>query len=137
PVLEASTVHIGGTLAEIAAAEASVWRGEHPGRPFVLVVQQSQLDPSRAPAGKHTGYAYCHVPAGSTVDLTEVVERQLERFAPGFRDRVLARHSMRTVEMERHNANYVGGAITGGVADLAQAFARPALRFDNYRTPHT
>jgi len=135
-VLEASTVHIGGTLDEIAAAEAAVWRGEHPGRPFVLVVQQSQLDPSRAPAGKHTGYAYCHVPAGSTVDLTDVVERQIERFAPGFRDRILARHRMRTTDLENENPNYVGGAITGGVADLFQFFTRPVARLDPYSTPN-
>ncbi|MEW6271595.1 MAG: NAD(P)/FAD-dependent oxidoreductase [Thermodesulfobacteriota bacterium] len=134
--LEASTVHVGGTLGEIAAAEAGVWRGDHPERPFVLVVQQSQLDPSRAPAGKHTGYAYCHVPAGSTVDLTDVLERQIERFAPGFRERILARHVTRTVDLERDNPNYVGGAITGGVADLGQLFTRPVARLDPYATPH-
>ncbi len=135
-VLSASTVHVGGTLEEIAASEAAVWRGEHPERPYVLVVQQSQLDPTRAPAGRHTGYAYCHVPSGSTADLTETVERQIERFAPGFRDRILARHSMRTADLERHNANYVGGAITGGVADLFQAFLRPVARVDPYSTPN-
>ena len=134
--LEASTVHIGGTLREIAAAEAAVWRGEHPERPFALLVQQSHFDSSRAPEGKHTGYAYCHVPAGSTVDLTDVLERQVERFAPGFRDRILGRHAMRTDDFERHNPNYVGGAITGGVADLFQAFARPAARLDPYSTPN-
>jgi len=134
--LEASTVHLGGTLDEIAAGEAAVWRGEHPERPFVLVVQQSQFDPSRAPVGRHTGYAYCHVPAGSTVDLTAVVERQMERFAPGFRDRVLARHVMRTADLQSENPNYVGGAITGGVADLRQFFARPVARLDPYSTPN-
>ncbi len=135
-VLEASTVHLGGTLDEIAAAEATVWRGEHPGRPFVLVVQQSQFDPSRAPEGKHTGYAYCHVPAGSTADLTDVVERQIDRFAPGFRDRILARHCMRTTDLQNENPNYVGGAITGGVADLFQFFTRPVARLDPYSTPN-
>jgi len=135
-VLEASTVHLGGTLDEIAAAEAAVWRGEHPERPFVLLVQQSQFDPGRAPAGKHTGYAYCHVPAGSTADLTDVVERQIERFAPGFRDRILARHRMRTADLENENPNYVGGAITGGVADLFQFFTRPVARLDPYSTPN-
>ena len=135
-VLTASTVHLGGTLEEIAAGEAAVWRGEHPERPYVLVVQQSQLDPGRAPPGKHTGYAYCHVPSGSTVDMTDVVERQIERFAPGFRDRILARHTMRTADFERDNPNYVGGAITGGVADLFQAFFRPAARLDPYATPN-
>ncbi len=134
--LEASTVHLGGTLGEIAGAEAAVWRGEHPERPFVLVVQQSQFDAARAPAGKHTGYAYCHVPPESTVDLTQIVERQVERFAPGFRDRILARHVLRTADLERENPNYVGGAITGGVADLAQFFTRPVARLDPYSTPN-
>jgi len=134
--LDASTVHLGGTLEEIAAAEAAVWRGEHPERPFMMVVQQSQFDRTRAPAGKHTGYAYCHVPSGSTVDLTDVMEAQLERFAPGFRDRVLARHTMNTEDYAAHNANYVGGAITGGVADLPQAFLRPVARLNPYTTPN-
>lgn len=135
-VREASTVHVGGTLDEIAAAESAVWRGEHPERPFVMVVQQSELDPSRAPAGKHTGYAYCHVPPGSDVDLTEIVERQIERFAPGFRDLILARHVMRTRDLEADNANYVGGAITGGAADVTQFFTRPVARIDPYATPN-
>ena len=134
--LDASTVHLGGTLEEIAASEAAVWRGEHPERPFVLVVQQSQFDPSRAPSGKHTGYAYCHVPAGSTSDETDAVERQIERFAPGFRDRILARHVMRTSDLEDENPNCVGGAITGGVTDLAQFFTRPVARLDPYSTPN-
>jgi len=135
-ILDASTVHVGGTLDEIAAAEAAVWRGEHPERPFVMVVQQSQFDPTRAPAGKHTGYAYCHVPAGSTVDLGEVIEKQIERFAPGFRDRVLARHVMRPADLQAENPNYLGGVITGGVADLGQFFARPVARLDPYSTPN-
>jgi phytoene dehydrogenase-like protein len=134
--LDASTVHVGGTLEEIAAAEAAVWRGEHPERPFVMVVQQSQLDPARAPAGKHTGYAYVHVPPGSTVDCTDAIERQIERFAPGFRDRILARHRMGPADLERDNPNYVGGAITGGAADLTQFFTRPVARLDPYSTPH-
>lgn len=134
--LEASTVHVGGTLDEIAAAEGAVWRGEHPERPFVLVVQQSQFDATRAPAGKHTGYAYCHVPANSTVDLTDVVEKQIERFAPGFRDRILARHIMRTADFQAENLNYVGGAITGGVSDIWQFFTRPVARLDPYSTPN-
>lgn len=134
--LEAPTVHVGGTLAEITAAEAAVWRGEHPDRPFVLLVQPSLVDRSRAPAGRHTGWAYCHVPAGSTVDLTDVVERQVERFAPGFRDRILARHVIGTADLERDNPNYVGGAITGGVSDLAQMFTRPVARLDPYATPN-
>ena len=134
--LDASTVHLGGTLEEIAAAEAAVWRGEHPERPFVLVVQQSEFDPSRAPAGKHTGYAYCHVPPGSTVDQTVAIERQIERFAPGFRDRILARRAIAPADLERDNPNYVGGAITGGVTDLAQFFTRPVARLDPYSTPN-
>jgi phytoene dehydrogenase-like protein len=135
-ILGASTVHVGGTLDEIAAAEAAVWRGEHPERPFVLVCQQSLFDPSRAPESKQTGYAYCHVPAGSTRDLTQVVEAQIERFAPGFRDRVLGRHLMNTANFERYNPALVGGAITGGVADLAQLFARPVARWNPYATPN-
>ena len=134
--LEASTVHVGGSLEQIAAAEAAVWRGEHPERPFILVCQQSQFDPTRAPPGKHTGYAYCHVPAGSTVDVTDAIERQIERFAPGFRDRILARHATTTADLERDNPNCVGGAITGGVADLVQLFARPVARLDPYSTPN-
>jgi phytoene dehydrogenase-like protein len=134
--LEASTVHLGGTLDEIAAAEAAVWRGEHPERPFVLLCQQSQFDPTRAPPGKHTGYAYCHVPAGSTVDRTAQIEQQIERFAPGFRDRILARHVTTPGDFERDNPNYVGGAITGGVADLFQLFTRPVARMSPYTTPN-
>jgi phytoene dehydrogenase-like protein len=134
--LDASTVHVGGTLEEIATAEAAVWRGEHPERPFVMVCQQSQFDPSRAPTGKHTGYAYCHVPSGSTVDLTAHIERQIERFAPGFRDRILARHVTAPADFERDNPNYVGGAITGGAADLFQLFTRPVARLDPYSTPN-
>lgn len=134
--LEAATVHVGGTLDEIAAAEAAVWRGEHADRPFTIVVQPSLFDGSRAPAGKHTGWAYCHVPGGSTIDRTDVIERQVERFAPGFRDRILARHVMNTADLERYNQNYVGGAITGGVTDLGQLFTRPVARADPYSTPN-
>ena len=135
-VLEASTVHLGGTLEELAAAEGAVWRGEHPERPFVLVVQQSQFDPTRAPEGKQTGYAYCHVPSGSTVDRTDAIESQIERFAPGFRDRILARHKLNTVDLQNENLNYRGGAIAGGVADLFQFFTRPVARLDPYSTPN-
>lgn len=135
-VVEAATVHVGGTLDQIADAEGAVARGEHPERPFVMVVQQSQLDPSRAPAGKQTGYAYVHVPAGSTVDQTEVIERQIERFAPGFRDRILARHALRPTDLERDNPNYLGGAISGGSMDVTQFFTRPVARLDPYSTPN-
>jgi phytoene dehydrogenase-like protein len=131
----AATLHLGGTLAEIADAEAAVWRGEHPERPFVLLSQPSLFDPSRAPAGKHTAWAYCHVPNGSAVDMTEQIEGQIERFAPGFRRRVLARSVMGPAAMERHNANYIGGDISGGVQDVRQLFTRPVARLDPYATP--
>jgi phytoene dehydrogenase-like protein len=134
--LEASTVHLGGTLEEIAAGEAAMFRGKHPERPYVLLCQQSQLDASRAPEGKHTGYAYCHVPGGSTVDMTDAIEHQVERFAPGFKDRVLRRHTMNTQDFHRYNPNFVGGAITGGVADVFQLFTRPVARLDPYTTPN-
>ncbi len=134
--LEASTVHLGGTLEEIAASEAEMFQGSHPRRPYVLLCQQSQLDLSRAPEGKQTGYAYCHVPGGSTVDMTEAIENQVERFAPGFKDRILARHTMHTLDFHRYNSNYVGGAITGGVADVFQLFTRPVARLDPYSTPN-
>jgi phytoene dehydrogenase-like protein len=134
--LEASTVHVGGTLEEICASERDMYRGRHNERPFLILCQQSAFDSSRAPHGKHTGYAYCHVPHGSTVDRTEAIEAQVERFAPGFRDRILARHAMNTADFERYNGNYKGGAITGGVADAFQLFTRPVARFDPYATPN-
>jgi len=134
--LEASTVHVGGTLEEICASERDMYRGVHSERPFLLVCQQSQFDPSRAPAGKHTGYAYCHVPHGSTLDMRDPIESQIERFAPGFRDRILARHAMGPRDFERTNPNYKGGAITGGVADAFQLFTRPVARLDPYSTPN-
>lgn len=134
--LQASTVHLGGTLREIASAEAEMFRGDHPDRPYVLLCQQSQFDPTRAPDGKHTGYAYCHVPSGSTVDMTEAVENQVERFAPGFKDLILARHVMRTDDFHGYNRNFVGGAITGGVADVTQLFTRPVARLSPYTTPN-
>ncbi|MDG2304358.1 MAG: NAD(P)/FAD-dependent oxidoreductase [Candidatus Binatia bacterium] len=134
--LEASTVHVTGTLAETAQSEAAMWRGREPERPFLIVIQQSQFDRTRAPEGKHTGYAYCHVPAGSTFDMTERIEAQIERFAPGFRDQILARHKTNTEDLERSNPNYVGGAITGGAADITQFFTRPIVRLDPYATPH-
>jgi phytoene dehydrogenase-like protein len=135
-ILEASTVHIGGTLEEVAASERAAWRGEHSERPFVLLCQQSDLDPTRAPEGKRTGYAYCHVPAGSTRDLTSTLEAQVERFAPGFRDLILARHAMTSRDFEAYNPSLVGGAITGGVADLGQLFTRPVARWNPYTTPN-
>jgi phytoene dehydrogenase-like protein len=133
---EASTVHVGGGLDEIRASERDMFRGRHAERPFLILCQQSEFDPTRAPAGRHTGYAYCHVPHGSTSDRTEAIERQVERFAPGFRDRILARHAMNAADFERYNPNYRGGAITGGVADALQLWNRPVTRLDPYATPN-
>ncbi|MEM7409231.1 MAG: NAD(P)/FAD-dependent oxidoreductase [Myxococcota bacterium] len=132
----ASTVHVGGTLEEICASERDMYAGRHSDRPYLILCQQSECDASRAPEGQHTGYAYCHVPAGSTVDRTEVIEAQVERFAPGFRDRILARHTMGPADFEAYNANYIGGAVTGGVADALQLFNRPVTRWDPYATPN-
>jgi phytoene dehydrogenase-like protein len=131
----AATVHIGGTLEEIAASEAAVWRGEEPARPFLLVAQSSLFDETRAPRGMHTLWAYCHVPNGSTMDMTERIEAQLERFAPGFRELILERSTRRAAEIERENENYVGGDINGGVQDLRQLYTRPVARLDPYSTP--
>ncbi|MBU6422453.1 MAG: NAD(P)/FAD-dependent oxidoreductase, partial [Chloroflexi bacterium] len=131
----AGTVHLGGTLDEIAVSESEVALGRHPERPFVLVAQQSLFDPTRAPEGKHALWAYCHVPNGSTVDMTERIEAQIERFAPGFRARVLARHAMDTRAVEAHDAAYVGGDISMGAHDGLQLFARPVLSPDPYATP--
>ena len=120
----AGTVHVGGRLAEIEAAEAEVAAGGHPERPFVLVVQASRFDPTRAPEGKHTGWAYCHVPNGSTVDMSGRIEAQIERFAPGFRERILARSVRLPADLERENPNYVGGDINVGIEDVRQLFTR-------------
>jgi phytoene dehydrogenase-like protein len=132
----AGTVHVGGPYESIAASEAESWRGDHPPRPFVLVGQQSLTDPTRAPAGRQTGWAYCHVPHGSGVDMSEIVEQQVERFAPGFRDRILARHTRTATEIEEHNENMIGGDIGGGANTLWQFLARPAPRLDPYATPN-
>lgn len=134
--LEASTVHVGGTLEEICASERDMYAGRINDKPYLILCQQSQFDDSRAPDGKHTGYAYCHVPHGSTVDRTDAIESQIERFAPGFKDRILARHTTNAAEFEAHNPNYVGGAITGGVADAFQLFNSPVTRIDPYSTPN-
>jgi phytoene dehydrogenase-like protein len=130
-----ATVHLGGRLDEVVAAEAEVVRGRHPERPFVLVVQPCAVDPTRAPAGGHVGWAYCHVPNGSTFDMTERIEAQVERFAPGFRDRILARHVMGPAAVEAHNANYLGGDISGGRTDLWQLAVRPVPSLTPWRTP--
>jgi phytoene dehydrogenase-like protein len=129
----AGTVHLGGTFEEIARAEDQVWRGAIPDRPFVLLVQPSLFDPTRAPAGQHTAWAYCHVPSASTVDMRERIEAQIERFAPGFRDRVLARAVLTPADLERQNPNLVGGDIAAGVSTLTQLFLRPTWRM--YSTP--
>lgn len=128
---QAGTVHLGGTLEEIATGEAATSRGEHSARPFVLLCQQSLFDPTRAPDGNHTVWAYCHVPHGSTRDMTDVIEGQIERFAPGFRRRILAKTMMGPADFERYNANYVGG----GVQDLRQLFTRPTPSLRPYGTP--
>jgi len=130
----AGTIHIGNTLEEMVAAEQQTWDGGHPEKPFVLLAQQSIFDPSRAPEGKHTAWAYCHVPNGSRNDMTAAIELQIERFAPGFRERILARHVMDTAQLESYNANYIGGDINGGAIDIRQLFTRPALRWSPYRT---
>lgn len=131
---QAGTVHVGNTLEEIAANEALTSKGQHVERPFVLLGQQSLFDPTRAPEGRHTGWAYCHVPFGSEKDMTEAIEKQVERFAPGFRDRIIGRHTMNTRAIQEYNPNYIGGDINGGVQDLTQLFTRPALRWSPYRT---
>jgi phytoene dehydrogenase-like protein len=130
-----ATVHLGGTLEEVAASEEQVWRGVEPERPYIILAQQSLFDPSRAPEGKHTLWGYCHVPNGSPVDMTKRIESQIERFAPGFRDRVLARRTWSPSELERYNENYVGGDINGGVQDLRQLWTRPVIRLNPYATP--
>jgi phytoene dehydrogenase-like protein len=131
----AGTVHLGGTLEEVAAGEAAVGRGEHPEKPFILLAQQSLFDPSRAPAGKHTVWAYCHVPNGSSFDMTGRIEAQIERFAPGFGDRVLDKRAAGTADLERWNPNLIGGDINGGYMDLRQLFTRPMPRPNPYSTP--
>ncbi len=131
----AGTIHVGGTFEEIAASERAAWDGVETDRPFVLVGQPSLFDASRAPAGSHTAWAYCHVPNGSTVSKADAIERQIERFAPGFRDIVLARHAMDTAWLEAYNPNLVGGDINGGAAMLSQLFMRPVARLDPYSTP--
>ncbi|MDQ3966682.1 MAG: NAD(P)/FAD-dependent oxidoreductase [Actinomycetota bacterium] len=131
----AATVHLGATLDEISFGEAAAWRGEHPEKPFVLLAQQSLFDQTRAPEEKHTVWTYCHVPNGSTFDMTERIEAQIERFAPGFKDHILAKSTMSPADFERTNANLVGGDIYGGIQDFRQLFARPAVRLTPYSTP--
>jgi phytoene dehydrogenase-like protein len=141
----AGTVHLGGTIDEIASAEREIARGTIPERPFVLVAQQSLFDESRAPRGQHTLWAYCHVPFGCSpqrvrlvadkIDMSERIELQIERFAPGFRDCILARHKMSATDLEKSNPNLAGGDISGGAVNVAQLIARPVLSLTPYRTP--
>jgi phytoene dehydrogenase-like protein len=131
----AGTLHIGGSMSEIATSEDAVARGRCPEKPFVLLAQQSLFDASRAPETKHTAWGYCHVPRGSTTDMTERIESQVERFAPGFRDSIVGRHTMSPADFENYNANYIGGDISGGVQNLLQTVARPSLRLTPYSTP--
>ncbi|EAZ80395.1 phytoene desaturase family protein [Algoriphagus machipongonensis] len=134
---KAATVHIGGTFEEIAEAESQVFEGKHPEKPFVLLTQQSFFDQSRAPEGKHTVWCYCHVPNGSTRDMTQQIEDQIERFAPGFKDLILSRNKMNAADMQTYNPNYIGGDINGGIQDLRQLYTRPVNLFDPYRIPNT
>jgi phytoene dehydrogenase-like protein len=131
---QAGTVHLGNTFAEIAHSELQTSRGGISEKPFILLAQQSLFDTSRAPAGKHTAWAYCHVPNGSRVDMTTIMEKQVERFAPGFRDTIIARSVMNTAQIEQYNANYIGGDINGGVIDIGQLFTRPVIKFSPYRS---
>ncbi len=131
----AGTVHVGGSFEEIAAAERAPWRDRVADRPFVLLAQPSRFDEGRAPPGRHTAWAYCHVPPGCTADVTARIEAQIERFAPGFGDCVIARSVLGPRDLERHNPNLVGGDVGGGALTLRQAVARPALRLDPYATP--
>jgi phytoene dehydrogenase-like protein len=131
----AATVHVGGTFEELADSERAPWEGRHADRPYVLLTQPSLFDDSRAPRGKHTAWAYCHVPNGSTEDMTERMEAQVERFAPGFRDLVLARSATTPADFEHRNANIVGGDINGGAMDLGQLFFRPVRKLVPYRAP--
>lgn len=133
---QAGTVHLGGTFSEIAESEWAVSHGQNPDKPYVLVAQQSLFDPTRAPTGKQTAWAYCHVPNDSDFDMTERIETQIERFAPGFRDRILARHVLSPRDLEQYNANYIGGDINGGAQDFRQLFTRPTMRISPYTTPN-
>ncbi len=132
---EAGTVHLGGTFEQIAASERAVWENRHVARPYCIIAQQSLRDPTRAPEGKHTLWGYCHVPTGYDVDMTELIEEQIERQAPGFKDLILAKSTLGPADLERSNANYVGGDINGGVQDIRQLFTRPVARIDPYSTP--
>jgi phytoene dehydrogenase-like protein len=128
-------LHLAGSYQEVLASESAPWRGVDAEHPFVLFVQPSLFDDSRAPAGRHIGWAYCHVPHASTTDYTDAIERQVERFAPGFRDTIIERHVMSPAALEAHNQNMVGGDINAGAQDLRQLFLRPVPRWNPYTTP--
>lgn len=132
--LRAGTVHLGGDFESIAASERAAWDGRHAERPYVLLAQHSLFDPSRAPEGKHTAWAYCHVPHGSGEDMSERIEDQIERYAPGFRDCILAKSTKNCIQMQAFNGNYIGGDIIGGVQDLGQLFTRPVWKLNPYAT---
>lgn len=131
---QAGTVHLGNTFGEIAQSELQTSKGKISEKPFVLLAQQTLFDPSRAPEGKHTAWAYCHVPNGSPADMTDIIEKQVERFAPGFKDIILAKNTMNTFQIESYNSNYIGGDINGGVIDITQLYTRPAIGISPYRT---
>jgi phytoene dehydrogenase-like protein len=137
PCRHAGTIHVGGTFEEIAHGEREVAHGRHPERPFVLLAQQSVFDSSRAPGGHHTLWAYCHVPYGSTFDMSARIEAQIERFAPGFRDCILERHVLKSADMEARNPSLIGGDISGGANNFCQLLARPTFGFTPFRTPHS
>jgi phytoene dehydrogenase-like protein len=130
----AGALHLGNSFQEIVSSERAAYNGTGLDKPFVLMAQQSITDETRAPNGKHTAWGYCHVPNGSLKNMTLAIENQVERFAPGFKDRIIARHTMDTLELEEYNQNYVGGDINAGSLNLQQLFTRPALRFSPYRT---
>lgn len=132
--MNAGTVHLGNSFEEIALSEQLAWNGKQANKPFVLLAQQSLFDTSRAPEGKHTAWAYCHVPNGSTKNMSAAIEQQIERFAPGFKDCILAKHEMNSEAMQEYNSNYIGGDINGGAQFISQLFTRPALRWSPYKT---
>ncbi len=132
---QTACLHVGGTFEEVAESERLTWQGHHSDKPFLILAQPTVVDPTRAPEGRHTAWAYCHVPNGSTEDMQGRIEQQIERFAPGFRDCILAAATMTTADMEAYNPNYVGGDVIGGVQDLRQLYARPAIRLNPYTTP--
>ncbi|WP_317129001.1 phytoene desaturase family protein [Mangrovivirga cuniculi] len=135
--LKASTAHLGGTIEEIAFAEKQVWNGKHAEKPYVLLAQQSEFDNTRTPEGQHTCWAYCHVPYGSEKDMSSIIENQIERFAPGFKDVIQAKSHFSPKMYQEYNPNYIGGVISGGATDVTQLFTRPVARLNPYTTPNS